>query len=186
ERRPAPLLSVPLPGGARAGHWRTDSRSGPALSAHSLAVRRGSGGTVAYPAVLIVMRFTGTDSGGNSPKSLFAARFEQNLFNGDRSALAEAVAVDCVLQIVSADGASTHTGAAQALDAVASLSSRASASGHLEAAITHGRAAAARGRWQQSADRSEEHTSELQSRFDLVCRLLLEKKKKSNEHGEGM
>src|SRR5690349_22452597 len=27
------------------------------------------------------------------------------------------------------------------------------------------------------ADRSEEHTSELQSRRDLVCRLLLEKKK---------
>src|SRR5437868_9840564 len=30
-------------------------------------------------------------------------------------------------------------------------------------------------------DRSEEHTSELQSRFDLVCRLLLEKKKKRNK-----
>src|SRR5438067_13208756 len=29
-----------------------------------------------------------------------------------------------------------------------------------------------------NGDRSEEHTSELQSRFDLVCRLLLEKKKK--------
>src|SRR5438105_11414377 len=29
------------------------------------------------------------------------------------------------------------------------------------------------------AFRSEEHTSELQSRVDLVCRLLLEKKKKS-------
>src|SRR5438034_549868 len=29
-----------------------------------------------------------------------------------------------------------------------------------------------------SADRSEEHTSELQSHSDLVCRLLLEKKKK--------
>src|SRR5699024_12772687 len=29
----------------------------------------------------------------------------------------------------------------------------------------------------EMADRSEEHTSELQSRFDLVCRLLLEKKK---------
>src|SRR5699024_11398547 len=28
-----------------------------------------------------------------------------------------------------------------------------------------------------SGRRSEEHTSELQSRFDLVCRLLLEKKK---------
>src|SRR5438067_5048268 len=30
------------------------------------------------------------------------------------------------------------------------------------------------------ARRSEEHTSELQSRFDLVCRLLLEKKKRKN------
>src|SRR5690349_22818251 len=30
----------------------------------------------------------------------------------------------------------------------------------------------------KSASRSEEHTSELQSRRDLVCRLLLEKKKK--------
>src|SRR5699024_8016582 len=29
--------------------------------------------------------------------------------------------------------------------------------------------------------RSEEHTSELQSRFDLVCRLLLEKKKRAEE-----
>src|SRR5207302_9862184 len=29
--------------------------------------------------------------------------------------------------------------------------------------------------------RSEEHTSELQSRENLVCRLLLEKKKKNNE-----
>src|SRR5438105_7847497 len=28
------------------------------------------------------------------------------------------------------------------------------------------------------AERSEEHTSELQSRVDLVCRLLLEKKKR--------
>src|SRR5437868_13272351 len=33
-------------------------------------------------------------------------------------------------------------------------------------------------RRQRAKDRSEEHTSELQSRFDLVCRLLLEKKKK--------
>src|SRR5690349_23602386 len=30
--------------------------------------------------------------------------------------------------------------------------------------------------------RSEEHTSELQSRRDLVCRLLLEKKKKTTEN----
>src|SRR2546421_6505182 len=31
----------------------------------------------------------------------------------------------------------------------------------------------------QTEHRSEEHTSELQSRSDLVCRLLLEKKKKN-------
>src|SRR2546422_6049396 len=31
--------------------------------------------------------------------------------------------------------------------------------------------------------RSEEHTSELQSRLHLVCRLLLEKKKKQPVHG---
>src|SRR2546427_8213824 len=30
-------------------------------------------------------------------------------------------------------------------------------------------------------DRSEEHTSELQSQSNLVCRLLLEKKKKKNK-----
>src|SRR5699024_12704598 len=30
--------------------------------------------------------------------------------------------------------------------------------------------------------RSEEHTSELQSRFDLVCRLLLEKKNRRDTH----
>src|SRR5207247_9678025 len=32
--------------------------------------------------------------------------------------------------------------------------------------------------------RSEEHTSELQSRVDLVCRLLLEKKKKNQQTDE--
>src|SRR5438132_7920261 len=35
-------------------------------------------------------------------------------------------------------------------------------------------------RHRQAAARSEEHTSELQSHSDLVCRLLLEKKKKIN------
>src|SRR5699024_12627910 len=34
-----------------------------------------------------------------------------------------------------------------------------------------------RNRPEVERERSEEHTSELQSRFDLVCRLLLEKKK---------
>src|SRR5260221_5486725 len=36
-------------------------------------------------------------------------------------------------------------------------------------------------RAQAEHGRSEEHTSELQSHSDLVCRLLLEKKKKQNE-----
>src|SRR5207248_938778 len=41
-------------------------------------------------------------------------------------------------------------------------------------------AAAARGAvFDEVAQRSEEHTSELQSPYDLVCRLLLEKKKKN-------
>src|SRR5689334_23615067 len=35
----------------------------------------------------------------------------------------------------------------------------------------------------QEPPRSEEHTSELQSQFHLVCRLLLEKKKKKNNVG---
>src|SRR5207249_9330408 len=39
-----------------------------------------------------------------------------------------------------------------------------------------GPGSAASGAQRTSEARSEEHTSELQSRFDLVCRLLLEKK----------
>src|SRR5436309_8182046 len=38
----------------------------------------------------------------------------------------------------------------------------------------------ASGKFPQPLQRSEEHTSELQSRENLVCRLLLEKKKKRN------
>src|SRR2546430_13135224 len=38
------------------------------------------------------------------------------------------------------------------------------------------------GHFHQSQGRSEEHTSELQSQSNLVCRLLLEKKKKKNQN----
>src|SRR6266536_1684200 len=41
---------------------------------------------------------------------------------------------------------------------------------------------APRRRMREHRKRSEEHTSELQSRVDLVCRLLLEKKKKKIKH----
>src|SRR5207249_9899581 len=46
-----------------------------------------------------------------------------------------------------------------------------------------GRRVGRRERWRRPTlrPRSEEHTSELQSRFDLVCRLLLEKKKTEQE-----
>src|SRR5260370_22656973 len=37
----------------------------------------------------------------------------------------------------------------------------------------------------QPCIRSEEHTSELQSHLNLVCRLLLEKKKKTDNHERG-
>src|SRR5260221_9660968 len=40
--------------------------------------------------------------------------------------------------------------------------------------------AAVRPDFESKGARSEEHTSELQSHSDLVCRLLLEKKKKTN------
>src|SRR5699024_11725234 len=48
----------------------------------------------------------------------------------------------------------------------------------LETAVEQGDAMKAKGYGLKGRTRSEEHTSELQSRFDLVCRLLLEKKKK--------
>src|SRR5258708_8668832 len=44
------------------------------------------------------------------------------------------------------------------------------------------RARATGGRRVERADRSEEHTSELQSPDHLVCRLLLEKKKTERQH----
>src|SRR5438874_12075986 len=47
------------------------------------------------------------------------------------------------------------------------------------AAVRHAAAHRRQPAPQQHAGRSEEHTSELQSRRDLVCRLLLEKKKKN-------
>src|SRR5206468_6677050 len=56
--------------------------------------------------------------------------------------------------------------------AAAGVGPRSAAAGHRLAGGPHG-GAVGEGR----AGRSEEHTSELQSRSDLVCRLLLEKKK---------
>src|SRR5437868_5275188 len=51
--------------------------------------------------------------------------------------------------------------------------------GHRVGVRSDGRAAGHPAAGRTCGLRSEEHTSELQSRFDLVCRLLLEKKKKT-------
>src|SRR5438105_8989475 len=61
-----------------------------------------------------------------------------------------------------------------------SCATRASARGSRSTITSATSATAAGGRYLPPAAvaRSEEHTSELQSRVDLVCRLLLEKKKK--------
>src|SRR5699024_12610392 len=48
---------------------------------------------------------------------------------------------------------------------------------HPDQGRSEARTAVPHRRRRAASSRSEEHTSELQSRFDLVCRLLLEKKK---------
>src|SRR2546421_8337560 len=54
--------------------------------------------------------------------------------------------------------------------------------GELPHRVVHGAARRrAQGGRRGARGRSEEHTSELQSRSDLVCRLLLEKKKNKTE-----
>lgn len=97
------------------------------------------------------MSFTGTDSCGNSPKNMFVARFEENLFKADRGALAEAVAEDCVLQVVNAEGMATHTGREEVVEALLGVTEHRPEAGHLEAAITHGKAGAAWGHWKNDA-----------------------------------
>src|SRR2546422_6570198 len=50
-----------------------------------------------------------------------------------------------------------------------------------ELLLESGMSATLAARVMAALERSEEHTSELQSRLHLVCRLLLEKKKKKHE-----
>lgn len=98
------------------------------------------------------MNFTGTESCGNSPKNMFVARFEENLIIGDRQALAEVVDEDCILQIVGGGGVETSTGRDEVIDALLRIADSKPVAGHLDAAITHGKAAAAWGQWEYSSD----------------------------------
>src|SRR2546422_4660350 len=54
--------------------------------------------------------------------------------------------------------------------------------GRVRGSVPRVRAAGQRPQAELVASRSEEHTSELQSRLHLVCRLLLEKKKKKKHN----
>src|SRR3989442_7062890 len=59
------------------------------------------------------------------------------------------------------------------------------APGTLGISARSGGSSASRTAFGNGGSRSEEHTSELQSRPHLVCRLLLEKKKKQQRHKRG-
>src|SRR5205085_12183113 len=63
-----------------------------------------------------------------------------------------------------------------------SQGSRTSRQGHDDRRSHHGRRLLASRRQDRPGGRSEEHTSELQSQSNLVCRLLLEKKKNSPDN----
>src|SRR5258707_8549268 len=72
----------------------------------------------------------------------------------------------------------SRPGAGAGVGALAGSADAARARSGARRSVAGARRAAVAPRSQQS--RSEEHTSELQSRQYLVCRLLLEKKKKKN------
>ncbi|WP_350269606.1 hypothetical protein AAFP32_13730 [Brevibacterium sp. CBA3109] len=74
------------------------------------------------------------------------------MFNRDKQALDEVIAKDCVLQIIGSGGVETSTGCDEVVDALLKTSDEDAVAGHLEAAITHGKAAAAWGQWEKSSD----------------------------------
>src|SRR5260370_40816414 len=77
--------------------------------------------------------------------------------------------------------AGVPTGGAPALQCLEKNKSKLSA-GCAQAVAAAGGGAAAPTAAAASGTESEEHTSELQSHLNLVCRLLLEKKKQNKEH----
>src|SRR5438094_4499659 len=90
----------------------------------------------------------------------------------DSSEVAHAVAQDLILVVWDVDRARAISEAATALHRTARVHFKID-TGLTRLGAPLGEAAARGG----LAERSEEHTSELQSPYDLVCRLLLEKKK---------
>src|SRR2546422_1868291 len=77
-------------------------------------------------------------------------------------------------RVIGCSASHTRTSGASTSPVAARKPPTAATSAHRFAASTAGTTAA--------RPRSEEHTSELQSRLHLVCRLLLEKKKKTHKY----
>src|SRR5437867_9892211 len=102
-----------------------------------------------------------------------------------RVPLAADVALDCSWRAHSEDAVSPIRG----WEAKASCQSGGSSSHQIVSAAASSSLPPSNGReaiiWRTHSDdlvRSEEHTSELQSPYDLVCRLLLEKKKQKKRY----
>src|SRR3989475_7213144 len=96
--------------------------------------------------------------------------------NASSPGFAFAAAISCLIELTPMDGFTTNMAILSATAAIGARSLRGSY-GALETtgAITVGKSGV--------NSRSEEHTSELQSQSNLVCRLLLEKKKKGSKAG---
>src|SRR5437773_6238657 len=92
-----------------------------------------------------------------------------------------ALAALMVGQHASAAGDAASVSEPLSLDAQQMYQSLADADVTASTGYLYGRIQPFPGRQRYQQDRSEEHTSELQSHHDLVCRLLLEKKKKKTQ-----
>lgn len=95
----------------------------------------------------MTVEITGTDACGNSPKNTLLARFEEQLATGETAALTELLAPQCVLEIVGDGGLRTVEGADEVAAALAGVLPAGLTAVHVEAAVTHGKAAAAWGSW---------------------------------------
>src|SRR6202453_336119 len=113
---------------------------------------------------------------GIPPKSLGVS----TMINGFRRTAAAAVSV----LALGAGGAAWAASSASAAATAPAAVSRCLA-GHLAVWVNADSADGTAGTTYFNLDRSEEHTSELQSPIHLVCRLLLEKKKTQTNHHTG-
>src|SRR5256712_2551201 len=105
------------------------------------------------------------DGGASQPIAANGSVTFTALADGDHSVALLGIAANCTASGSNSQTVTVHGGATAAAPFSLSCAQTGSGSGSLTVTTT------------TTGSRSEEHTSELQSRSDLVCRLLLEKKK---------